>query len=357
MMSSRLPGTAGLLVVGVLSTVLCACGREAPPAASLAQPVRVMNVTESAGGPTIVATGLVRAASEAPLAFKTPGIIADLKVVAGQSVSAGQALAALVTTDLDAQLTQARENLAKTERDLARAESLRGKGMISQQAEQDVRAQREVAQAALAAATFNRQQAVISAPAAGVILEKRADARETVAAGQPVVILGRLDRGWVVKAGLPARDALQLKVGDLVQVTLDTAGKEASPIAAKVARIGAASDARTGTIEVEASLPAGTPRLVSGMVARLDFLTQANKRVITLPLSAVLEGNRGKAHVFLLEPGEPATGVSKVKRIEVTTGQLHDGSIEIVAGLPANATVVSEGAAWLNDGDSVRVLK
>lgn len=337
------------LLLGAL--LIASCGRETPPAAAVVQPVRVVSALGADASLRVLATGMVRAAVESPLAFKTGGILAEMRVNAGQAVSAGQTLALLATSDVDAALAQVRESLAKSERDLARAESLRAKGMISQQAEQDVRAQREVARASLAAAEFNRQQAVMVAPASGVILEKRAEAHETVAAGQPIVVLGRLDRGWVVRAGLSAADALKLAVGDPARVRL---GAVDSSVDGKVTRIAATSDARTGTVEVEVLLAAHKLKLVSGMVAGLEFSKAravAATPTLSLPLSAVLEGNAGRAKVFVLD-GDG----TKVKRLEISTGRLFDGAIEIVDGLPPQARIVSEGAAWLNDGDTVRVL-
>ena len=336
--------------------LLMGCNRDAPITVVPDAPVRVVSVDTVQVHGSVTATGQVRLGVEAPLSFKTAGIIAQMQVEAGQQVKLGQVLASLVMTDLDVQRTQAREQLAKTERDLARTESLRAKGMISQQAEQDVRAQREMARASLAAATFNHEQAVITAPSNGLILDKRADARETVAAGQPVVIFGRLDKGWVVRAGLPPTDAVHINVGDPVQVRLDTANEAAAAQNGKVRRVAAASDPRTGSIEVEVGLPSTKERLVSGMVARLEFSKSAGNgakktATVTLPLTAVLEGNGGQAKVFILTADK-----KKVQRIEVKTGQLINGGIEILAGLPADAMVVSEGAAWLSDGDAVRVL-
>ena len=352
-MNSSLSPT--LIVLLMTAALMMACGRDTPPPPVQAQPVRVIEVGATDFTERVSATGLVRAAVEAPLAFKTGGILSEVRVSAGQSVKAGQVLAVLNTSDLDAALAQSRESLAKYERDLARAESLRGKGMISQQAEQDVRSQRDVAKAGLAATEFNRQNAMITAPAQGVILEKRAEARETVAAGQPIVVFGQLDKGWVVKAGVSARDAAKVNPGDAVVVRLDV-GTQA--IAGRLTRVAAASDARTGTVEIEAALPATSERLVSGMVARLEIHKQVpdvpgatTSRATAVPLSALIEGNAGKGKVFILEAGG-----DKVKRIEVQTGRLLDGRIEITSGLTSGTKVVSEGAAWLNDGVAVRVL-
>lgn len=335
--------------------LLAACSESKAPQAHV-QPVRVAQVSALvAQAPSaITASGLVRAREEVPLAFKVGGIIRELRVEAGQAVKAGDLLASLDLTEIEAQVTSARDALARAEREVERATSLFAKGMVAQRLEQDARTQRDQAMAALAALQFNRQHAVITAPAVGVILQKRAEARETVAVGQPVLVFGRLDVGWVVRAGLPAREALTLKPGDLVQVALDAAPTE--PLSGRVTRIAAASDARTGTVEVEIALPQSQQPRVSGMVAQLSFTPRAaakmtEKPAVVLPLPAVLEGNQGQAKVFVL-----ADGRKKVQRLNVRTGRLLNGAIEVLDGLPADAEVVIEGAGWLSDGDAVRVL-
>ncbi|MFX7280265.1 biotin/lipoyl-binding protein, partial [Acinetobacter baumannii] len=67
--------------------------------------------TDSQSG-DIRATGLVGSQEEARLGFKTGGLISSIRVEAGGSVRQGQVLASLDTTELDAQVRQADENLA-----------------------------------------------------------------------------------------------------------------------------------------------------------------------------------------------------------------------------------------------------
>ena len=44
------------------------------------------------------------------------------------------------------------------------------------------------------------------------------------------------------------------------------------------------------------------------------------------------------------------------RRVPVQTGRLLGERIEIVTGLSPGDRVVTEGAAWLNDNDAVRVI-
>lgn len=53
---------------------------------------------------------------------------------------------------------------------------------------------------------------------------------------------------------------------------------------------------------------------------------------------------------------ERADAVHKVKQQAVTTGRSRGNDVEITAGLNDGARVIMQGAGFLNDGDSVRVV-
>jgi multidrug efflux pump subunit AcrA (membrane-fusion protein) len=56
----------------------------------------------------------------------------------------------------------------------------------------------------------------------------------------------------------------------------------------------------------------------------------------------------GFAYVFRLNAD------SRVSQLKVTTGRRLGDRVEVTAGLPADALVVTSGAGFLNDGDLVR---
>lgn len=156
----------------------------------------------------------------------------------------------------------------------------------------------------------------------------------------------------MLRAGLTDRDAVRVRPGQAATVTLDA--WPAQRLNGTVRTVAAASDPRTGTVEIEVNLPASGLRLVSGLVGRVSLSpapAAASKAALSVPLGALLEGNAGSAQVFVL-----AADRQHVERRTVKTGALGPARIEILAGLSAGEQVVSEGAAWLNDGDAVRIL-
>ncbi|HWH75126.1 MAG TPA: efflux transporter periplasmic adaptor subunit, partial [Methylibium sp.] len=58
----------------------------------------------------------------------------------------------------------------------------------------------------------------------------------------------------------------------------------------------------------------------------------------------------GFSYVFRINPD------NRVTQLKVQPGRLAAEQVEIVSGLPADARLVASGAAFLNDGDLVRVV-
>lgn len=333
----------------LFGSLLVACSPAPTPSSDLAQPVRVMTVGVEAAETTLHATGLLGYEEETRLSFKTGGLIQALTVDAGDRVRQGQVLARLDATELEAPFQQAAAATDKARRDLARAERLYQDGVLAEQQVQDARTQLQQAQAGLSAARFNRAQSEIRAAGDGVVLRRLAEPGETVAPGAPVLVLGRQDLGWVVRAGLSERDAVRVRVGDPASIRLRTRPDQV--ITSTVREVGAASDPRTGTVSVTLALPAGDGYL-SGQVADLEIRTRHDRTTpaLTVPLKAVLEGDGSQAHVYVVLDN------TRVQRQAVTLGEIRADHVLVLDGLQPGMTVVSEGAAWLNPDSRVRVL-
>jgi RND family efflux transporter MFP subunit len=139
-----------------------------------------------------------------------------------------------------------------------------------------------------------------------------------------------------------------VQAGTTAQVTLDAFPGRL--FAATVTEIAAAADPQTGTYELKLAVDPEGARFVQGLVAKVVIADQAAEAVPVVPLTALLEADGRAALVFVVADG----GV--VKRVSVQTGRLLGERIEVVAGLSPGDRVVTEGAAWLNDNDPVRVL-
>jgi HlyD family secretion protein len=122
--------------------------------------IRTQAVTKGSVIQSVAVSGSVAAMNQTKMSFKTTGKIAALYVAVGQQVTAGQALAKLDTTDLEAALAQAQANLATAQNNYNRTASTTGDAQKAvnqarQQAAQDL----ATAQAALNKLTTNYSSA------------------------------------------------------------------------------------------------------------------------------------------------------------------------------------------------------
>jgi len=334
----------------LLLPLLAGCSRarsESAPASAAAVPVRVAPVTQAAVSRPVIATGTLGPKEEVPLSFKIGGVVGRVLVDEGQSVRAGDTLASLDLSEIDAAVTRARSAAEKAARDLARAQRLYADTVATLEQVQDAQTGRDVAAAELESAEFNRRYAVIVAPAAGVILRRAAEPGELAQAGSPILTLGSQARGIVFRAALADRDAVRVALGDRADVRFDALPDR--PLAGTVTEIAAAADPATGTYRVEVALP-GATGLASGLVGKVEIRPRAVRPVALVPVEAVLEADGTRATVFALSPDE-----RHAVRREVTIGFLDGDRVTVLAGLDGARTVITDGAAYLNDGSAVRV--
>jgi len=337
--------------LALLVTLLAGCSHGSTQATKTPTYVTLAPAFTGPAVPALTATGIVMAKDEMRLSFKVGGVIRELTVNPGERVKQGQVLAQIEPGEIDAQVEQARQLADKAARDLGRGESLHADQVISLEQLQNLRTQAEVARAQLRAAQFNRGYAAIVASRDAVVLRRLAEPRELVPAGQPVLVLGAEDRGYVVRSGLSDRDVVSLKRGDAVDVRLD-AWPDAV-LTARVTEIAGAADERSGLFQVEAQIDraAGdrSPQPVTGMVARLTLHPGAREggTLVYVPIGAVLNADGGKASLYV-----DTGGIAKRRDVDVAF--ISPDGVALRGGLAAGESIVVAGAAYLDDGDAIR---
>ncbi|MEO8225547.1 MAG: efflux RND transporter periplasmic adaptor subunit, partial [Gammaproteobacteria bacterium] len=219
---NRLTSWVKLVVMAALPILLVAACKPAEQVPTR-QPTRVSTevVTTGPAEPPVLTSGVITTRDEVKLSFKVAGIVRKIAVEEGQAVRAGQRLAVLELTEVDAQVEQARQWADKAQRDLARSTKLRADEVISEEELETLRTQANMTRAALRVAEFNRNFSTIVASRDGVVLRKLVEEREFVQPGQAVLIVGAKAGGYVARAGLSDRDVVRLRLGDPATVTAD----------------------------------------------------------------------------------------------------------------------------------------
>ena len=345
-MTISVPNKIALLVVTALG--LAACSKQPVVVATKPTLVRVAAATMGPAATTIEGSGVVATKDEMRLSFKVGGVVGEIDVEEGQSVRKGQRLAAIVQTEVNAEVTEAEQLANKARRELARGEALFKDEVIALEPLENLRTQASLANARLSAARFNRGYAVITAPRDAIVLRKLVQQRELVPAGQPVLVLGTNDRGYIVRGALADREIVRVKQGANARVSLD-AWPELT-LSGKLSEIASAADERSGMFAIEVTLDPTPAKLVTGLVAKLAILPSAiaNEQRVYVPIAALLEGDGQLANVFLAVNGK---AVKRQVRVAFLSGELA----ALSSGVSQGELVVTVGAPYLRDGEAIEV--
>ncbi|MCT7966070.1 efflux RND transporter periplasmic adaptor subunit [Laspinema sp. D1] len=197
-----------------------------------------------------------------------------------------------------------------------------------------------------------QERTVVRAPKAGIIAERVARVGDVTSNTKQlfsIIANGQLE----LQVKIPETQLSQIKIGAPVEVTSDADSR--IKVAGTVREIAPLVDEESRQATVKVSLPSDSI-LRPGMFLRAGITTSA-AQAITIPGKAVLPQANGSAIVYRLV-GEDMVQAQPVEMGEVASGSPSDLSstrVEIKSGLSLGDRVVVEGAAYLKDGDRIRI--
>lgn len=332
------------------------------PAPKAALTVTAVKATAEDWSQTLAASGNVAAWQEAVIGAEVAGHrIAEVNVAVGDKVKKGQVLARIASEMLQNERDEARAAVAEAEAQLAdaksnaeRARSLREKGFYSAQsssqfttADLTAQARATAAQARLQGAELRLSKMQIVAPDGGVISARSATVGSLSQPGQELFRLirgGRLE--W--RADVSGDDLVKIKPGMRVSVS-SVQSAQAVPGLVRVVAPTIDMQTRNGVVyvDIDAGAAAAAGMRVGSFVRGVVELGRSS--ALTLPQTAVVL-REGFAYVYRID------AATKVTQTKVGTGRRAGDRIEVTSGLDADTRVVASGAAFLADGDTVKLV-
>ncbi|MBI5409298.1 MAG: efflux RND transporter periplasmic adaptor subunit [Nitrospirae bacterium] len=312
---------------------------------------------------TATSTGIVKSDVEVNITAQRTGKIAKIYVEEGDRVKAGELIAELDTSEVEANLKKANADIKKAGVDLnnagseyKRKEALFKEGLVTQQQFDDAQkifsiaeAGFELAKAAMEVAQLQYDYSFIRTPVTGVVSERRVDAGDTAAPGP--VIASIVDPAKLyISAPVDEADVGSVALRQKVRITLDAyPGKifygkviKISPIV-----IGVRQEART--FEIRVSTPEERIVLKPGMSADTEIITGEAKDVPVVPSQAIIEKG-GEKIVYVIEQGRAA-------RRKVTVGIYNWNFTEIKEGLKeGEKVIINPDKPGLKEGARVKVV-
>lgn len=331
-----------------------ACKHEQPVTTKVADdkvPVKLLQLQPEGGMSSISVSGQFTTDDEVNLSFKTGGVVDHIYVKEGDAVKAGQLLAVLKLTEIDAQVQQATIAVEKARRDNARTTNLYKDSVATLEQLQNSKTALDLALQQLDAAKFNRSYSEIRAPKNGFILHKMASEGQVISSGTNVFQTnGAGSAAWLLRVGVSDRQWAAIQLGNKAAIHTDAGDMEGT-----VSRRSEGVDPATGLFTVDIKLAdSRSAALASGMFGRAVITTvkkAATQNVWAIPYEALLDADGSMGYVFV------ANDDSTVSKVKVSIAGMEKDKVIISDGLQDSKAIVISGSAYLNDKSSIRVIQ
>jgi len=346
--------TLGRTIISIFSGLVLATGcsvsePEAKPSSAEPIPAAVAMVQSASDSETLNAAGTVRLRRETALGFTTDGKVASVRYEEGDRVERGAILAALDGSIVAADLSAARAERDRAEAEYDRVEKLFKDGWVTKSRLEQSEAAARAARARVESTEFASRTSYIRAPSSGIILSRNIDAGQIVSAGTAAMVLGEIDKGFVLRVPMTDADAARVSIGMPAKVLLSTVSDK--PLDAVVSEKDGRADERTGTFEVNFLLPTND-RLRSGQLGIVEiYVPRDSRATFAIPANAIFGVRTGEGLVFVVDDKD------RVKQRNVQIGKLTDKNLEILAGLSAGEVIVTRGVEKLRDGDLIKPIR
>ena len=328
--------------LALIAATLAACGGKKEAAAPEALPpvaVRVAVVEKIARPASEEVVGTVRAKLRAAIEAKVSGRIEALLVAPGQTVKAGELIAQLDAREIQAKLDQALAMREQATRDLARARELMEKRITTQAEFDSVQARERVAVGLAKETETMLGYTRLVAPFNGIVTRKLADVGDLAAPGKPIAEMED-PSALRFEADVPEALIGSVKLGAKLPVRVSAVQ---TPIEGVVVEMAPVADATSRTFLVKLDLPP-TEAARSGQFGRV-WVATGESQTIRIPTAALVV--RGQMDCVFVAANQHAQ-----LRI-VRTGKRTDGEIELLSGINAGESVITESAEQLRDGQPI----
>lgn len=301
---------------------------------------------------TVRAIGTVVASQGVTVSADLPGIVEKITFTSGRAVHAGEVLVVLDTSQERAQLAAAESQRDLARLNLNRVRGLSDQGIISRSDFDRAAAEAAQGEARVGEIRATIERKVIRAPFSGVLGIRKVNLGQYLNSGDPVVSLQSL-RPVYVNFSVPQQVVGRLQIGTEVRVTAE--GQEPFE-PGRITAVDSIVDEATRNIQVQATFANADGRLRPGMFVEAQASQAASTPVIALPASAISYAPYGDS-VFIVEQvkgpdGKPYRGV---RQQFVKLGGARGDQVAVVSGIKPGEEVVSSGVFKLRNGAAVQV--
>jgi RND family efflux transporter MFP subunit len=360
----RRGGSRGWLFLGAVLVVAAGLGAYLLAGRSLrprkVEAVTASVVTQGQATTLLSATGYVEAERKADLSPKITSRITELNVTEGTRVKKGDIIARLDSTDLDAQLAEAKANWTNAQAELTRQRALFEQGLAPKSSLDSAVAAEAATRAKVRYVEALLDYTIIRAPFAGVITAKRAFVGEAVSpfgsspsgggSGGAIATIVEFSSLYV-GADVNEANLSKLSKEQPAEIALDAVPDNVYH--GRLRQIVPAADRQKATVRVKVAFLDADDRVLPDLSARVSFTSEPTqgrdtRSRILIPKTA-LATEAGRTGVFRIVEG-------RAKFTPVAAGGEVQGQVEITQGLQGGEKLISlAGGVQVREGEKVKV--
>lgn len=302
---------------------------------------------------TVSAIGSVAAVQGVTVSADLPGLVERISFESGRTVREGDVLIRLDSRQEHAQLAaaEAQRNLARL--NLDRMRGLLKEGITSQAEYDRLAAESAQAQARIGEIRATIARKTIRAPFSGVLGIRHVNLGQYLDGGDPIVSLQSL-RPVYVNFSVPQQQVAPMRPGVAVRVAAEGAG--GPPSSGQVTAVDSVVDEATRNVQIQATFVNADGKLRPGMFVKADVSLGTGSTAVALPASSISYAPYGDS-VFIVSSLKDPKGQQYrgVRQQFVKLGGARGDQVAILTGVKAGEEVVTSGVFKLRPGAAVQV--
>lgn len=291
----------------------------------------------------LVLTGRTQSDQRVVVSARTSGIVRNLAVRRGARVAAGDLLVELSDEAREANVAQARARLAQRAAELEAREALARRGSYPTLNLEQLRAEKQAAEAALATAEAEALRANIVAPVAGIVNDLPVEIGQGVSMGATVAEIIVPDPMLAI-VELPERRLGGVSVGEDADIALVT-GEERKGVIRYISR---RPNAQTRTYRVDIGFANADAAIADGIAAEVN-LRLAPVEATRVARSALTFSAEGQLGLRTVDEG----GIVRFVPVQLVD---DEASVLWVSGVKPGTRIIVRGQDFIREGQKVEAV-
>lgn len=295
--------------------------------------------------------GTVETSDDVQLSAEVSGKVSMHVVSEGQQVQKGQTILRIDDAKLSQEVARLEAMVAQSETTWKRIQTLYEEENIGSEIDYlNAKYAYDQNKSALSSLAVDLENTEIIAPFTGVVETIFVEEGEMVGPGMPAIRLIGADQ-FVISAGVPARYANVVELGDQVDVWFDTQVQDT--LAGNIVYVANSIDPSNRTFKIDIRLPSGKTYYKVDMIANLRLNTLSLNQAVVVSEEFVY--SKGDGYVMYIK-GTNSEGKDIALERKVELGPSFKTEVVIKRGLVPGDEIITIGSAFLNDRVRINVV-